>query len=270
MIEAKPFLKWVGGKRQLLHEIVPRLPKYSRYFEPFIGGGALFFHLQPKNAYITDINLELINVYRIIRDDVHELIKDLKKHTNDKEYFLKIRDIDRSIEYIAWDQVSKASRFIYLNKTCFNGLYRVNSKGQFNVPFGKYANPKILDEENLLNCSRVLQDTYIETAHFSNVLNHAQEGDFVYLDPPYIPVNQTSNFTSYSKEGFGDTEHWKLKEVCDRLTKKGVKFMLSNSYTERTLSLYKDYNIYTVSASRSVNSDASKRGKVFEVICTNY
>lgn len=270
-IETSPVLKWAGGKRQLINELTSRMPDtYGRYFEPFIGGGALFFHLKPDNAYISDINPELINVYQVIRNNVDELIENLKSHKNDKDYFFEIRNIDRTPEYSKWSNVEKASRLIFLNRTCFNGLYRVNSKGQFNVPFGGYSNPRILDENNLRNCSKVFQNTQIENTDFSKILDLVTKDDFVYFDPPYLPVNKTSSFTSYSKEGFGVEMQYKLKEVCDELTKKGVRFMLSNSHTEIILDLYKDYNLDVVMASRAINSVASKRGKIQEVIYTNY
>ena len=158
--ETYPIVKWVGGKRQLMFELQKNMPEYyNRYFEPFIGGGALFFYLQPDNAYISDMNEELINLYQVVRDNVDELVADLQKHDISKEYFMEIRNIDRTEEYESWSDVQKASRFIYLNRTCFNGMYRVNSKGEFNVPFGHYKNPRILDENNIINCSNLLQRT---------------------------------------------------------------------------------------------------------------
>ncbi len=269
--EAYPFLKWAGGKRQIIGELLKRMPKkYNRYFEPFIGGGALFFTIQPDNAYISDINSELINVYKVIADNVQELTTDLKQHKNSKEYFFEIRNIDRTEKYKEWSDVQKASRLIYLNRTCFNGLYRVNAKGEFNVPFGKYSNPRIVDEENLINCSKILRNTQIETADFSEMLHLVQKNDFLYLDPPYHPLNETSAFTSYTKEGFNASMQERLRDFCSDLDRKGAFFMLSNSNTKLINELYKGFNKSIVHATRAINSDASKRGKVEEVVIMNY
>jgi len=269
--ETLPIVKWAGGKRQLIADLKNNLPKkFNRYFEPFIGGGALFFNIQPENAYISDINPELINLYQVIKNDVYELIDDLKQHKNDEEYFYEIRNIDRNGKYKKWSDVQKASRFIYMNRTCFNGLYRVNSKGEFNVPYGKYSNPRILDEINLLNCSQLFQNTEIRHSDFSEILNHVQKGDFVYFDPPYAPLNETSSFTSYTKDGFGEDMQVKLKKLCDELDNMGVYFMLSNSDTKGINKLYKDYEIKKVLASRAINSVTSKRGKITEVLVRNY
>lgn len=266
-----PIIKWVGGKRQLLQELLNNLPNFSgRYYEPFAGGCALLFALKPENAYISDINEELINLYKIVKGSVEELIKDLKKHINTKEYFLNIRDIDLKEEYKNWSNIQRASRFIYLNKTCFNGLYRVNSKGHFNVPFGNYKNPKIIDEENLTKCSRLLQKVEIKHADFEEVLKVVRQDDFVYFDPPYIPISQTSNFTSYTKQGFDFKEQLRLKEVCDKLNSMKVKFLLSNSDTELTRDLYSYYDIIEVVAPRVISAKASSRGKVKEVLVKNY
>ena len=230
--ETYPLVKWVGGKRQLMLDLLKNMPtSFNRYFEPFIGGGALFFELQPYNAYISDMNEELINLYCVVRDNVYELISDLSKHKITKEYYLKIRNLDRTNKYKKLTNVQRASRFIYLNRTCFNGLYRVNSKGEFNVPFGNYKNPRIVDIDNLLSCSSLLKNTEIKHADFSKVLEYAKKGDFVYFDPPYVPLNETSSFTSYTKNGFDMDMQVKLKEVCDELNLKGVNFMLSNSDT---------------------------------------
>jgi len=267
----KPFIKWVGGKRQLADELQKRLPSsYNRYFEPFVGGGALFFALKPEKAFIADLNSELINVYKIVRDYVEELIKELSKYKNTKTCYYKTRDMDRKPDYHRLPALQKAARFIYLNKTCYNGLYRVNSKGQFNVPFGKYKNPKICDAENLRACSQALQKTEIVNADFSIVLDFAKPKDFVYFDPPYVPLNATSNFTAYTQNGFDVDMQFRLKEVCDKLTDKGVLWMLSNSYTEFVLNLYKEYNIHTVYANRAVNCKSNGRGKIKEVIVRNY
>ena len=269
--ETYPIVKWVGGKRQLMFELLKNMPEnYNRYFEPFIGGGALFFELQPDNAYISDMNEELINLYKVVRDNVDELVADLQKHDISKEYFIKIRNIDRTEEYENWSAVQKASRFIYLNRTCFNGMYRVNSKGEFNVPFGHYKNPRILDENNLINCSNLLQKTEIKHADFSEILKKVKKGDFVYFDPPYVPLSETSSFTSYTKDGFDMDMQFKLRDVCDELDTMGVKFLLSNSDTKLVNELYENYNIKKVFASRQINANADGRGKITEVLVRNY
>ena len=269
--ETYPIVKWVGGKRQLMFELLKNMPKtYNRYFEPFIGGGALFFELQPDNAYISDMNEELINLYQVVRDEVDELIYDLQKHDISKEYFMEIRNIDRTEEYQNWSDVQKASRFIYLNRTCFNGMYLVNSKGEFNVPFGHYKNPRILDENNLINCSNLLQGIEIKHADFSEILKKVTKGDFVYFDPPYVPLSETSSFTSYTKEGFDIDMQFKLRDVCDELDTMGVNFLLSNSDTKLVNDLYENYNIKKVFASRQINANADGRGKITEVLVRNY
>lgn len=266
-----PIVKWVGGKRQLMFELLKIMPKtYNRYFEPFIGGGALFFELQPDHAYISDMNEELINLYSVVRDSVDELIEDLSKHEISKEYFLEIRNIDRTEEYSKLSNVERASRFIYLNRTCFNGMYRVNSKGEFNVPFGNYKNPRIIDENNLLNCSELLKKTEIKCADFSEIIHKVQKGDFVYFDPPYVPLNETSSFTSYTKDGFDIDMQFKLRDVCDELDSMGIKFMLSNSDTKLVNELYANYEIKKVFASRQINANADGRGKITEVLVKNY
>ena len=269
--ETYPIVKWVGGKRQLMFELQKNMPEYyNRYFEPFIGGGALFFYLQPDNAYISDMNEELINLYQVVRDNVDGLVADLQKHDISKEYFMEIRNIDRTEEYQNWSNIQKASRFIYLNRTCFNGMYRVNSKGEFNVPFGHYKNPRILDENNLINCSNLLQRTEIKHADFSEILKKVKKGDFVYFDPPYVPLSETSSFTSYTKDGFDMDMQLSLRDVCDELDSMGVKFLLSNSDTQFVNELYKNYNIKKVFASRQINANADGRGKITEVLVRNY
>ena len=269
--ETYPIVKWVGGKRQLMFELLKNMPEtYNRYFEPFIGGGALFFELQPQNGYISDMNGELINLYSVVRDDVYELIDDLNKHEISKEYFLKIRNLDRTEKYNNVSDIQKASRFIYLNRTCFNGMYRVNSQGQFNVPFGNYKNPRIVDTENLINCSKLLKNTEICCADFSEILNKVQKGDFVYFDPPYVPLNETSRFTSYTKDGFDLDMQFKLRDVCDELDSMGVMFMLSNSDTKLVNELYSNYKIKKVFASRAINANGNGRGKITEVLVRNY
>ena len=269
--ETYPLIKWVGGKRQLMSDLLRNMPKkYNRYFEPFIGGGALFFELQSENAYISDMNEELINLYLVVRDNVYELITDLNTHKITKDYYLKIRNLDRTSKYKKLSNIKRASRFIYLNRTCFNGLYRVNSKGEFNVPFGNYKNPRIVDVDNLLNCSELLKRTEIKNADFSEILTKVKKGDFVYFDPPYVPLNETSSFTSYTKNGFDMDMQIKLKEVCDELDSMGVKFLLSNSDTKIIHDLYSNYKIKKVLASRQVNANVNGRGKITEVLVRNY
>ncbi len=268
----KPFIKWVGGKRQLINDIKANMPqKFDRYIEPFIGGGALFFELKQENSLINDYNPELTNLYEIIKTDPKALIEDLKKHTNSEAYYYQLRALDRDPEtYQKLSKVQKASRFIFLNKTGYNGLYRVNRKGQNNVPYGRYTNPTIFEEENIYACSRLLQSATITTGDFENVKAHIKAGDFVYFDPPYVPLNATSNFTAYTDKGFDDDMQFRLKELCDYIDSIGAYFLLSNSYTDFILDLYKDYEIVTVGANRALNCKASGRGKIEEVLVRNY
>ncbi|KAB2951077.1 DNA adenine methylase [Heliorestis acidaminivorans] len=270
---AQPFLKWAGGKRQLLPEIRKYIPKKIKtYYEPFIGAGAVLFDIQPKNAIINDINVELVNIYNIIRDNADELIEDLKKHENTPEYFYAIRDLDRQKEYKSLSPVERASRVIYLNKTCFNGLFRVNSQGQFNVPFGKYKNPQIVNEiiiravHNYLSTNNVT----VYNKDFEEVLETAKKGDFIYLDPPYDPVSDTSSFTGYSLNGFNKEDQRRLGYTFVDLDKRGCNVLLSNSATDFIKELYEGFHIEIVSASRNINSKASGRGKVDEVLVRNY
>lgn len=270
-IKAKPFVKWVGGKTQLLPELTSRIPDdFSRYFEPFIGGGALFFHYSPKQSTLIDINEELTNAYTVIKYETDELIADLKQHIYEKEYYYQLRNVDRTDEYQSWSDVRRASRLIYLNKTCFNGLYRVNSKGEFNTPIGRYKNPKIVDETNLRACSLALQKAEIVNDSFLEVEKLVDNNDFVYFDPPYAPLNATSNFTGYSQQGFDGEMQVSLRNLCDRLDRKGVRFMLSNSNAPLILDLYQEYKIEFVYATRAINSKGNKRGKIPEMIVTNY
>jgi len=274
----KPFLKWAGGKRQLLPEIKKYLPKNigkTTYFEPFLGGGALLFDLQPKTAIVNDSNKELINCYRVIKDKVEELIEILKIHKakNSKEYYDYLRGIDRSKEYREYSDIQKAARIIYLNKTCYNGLFRVNSKGHFNVPFGRYKNPNILDEAVLRGINDYLNQKSVTFLNrdFAEAVESAKKGDFIYFDPPYDPVSNTASFTGYDINGFNQNEQRRLKQVVDDLTEKGCYVMLSNSATDFILDLYKDYKeTIVVSATRSINSNALKRGKIDEVLVLNY
>ncbi|MDY0132173.1 MAG: DNA adenine methylase [Desulforegulaceae bacterium] len=269
-----PFVKWVGGKRQLIKDLEIHFPsEISTYYEPFVGGGAVLFHLQPKKAVINDTNKELINLYKTIKNNPDKLIKDLKKHENTPEYFYKIRSLDRDKNiYSKLSKVEKASRIVYLNKTCFNGLYRVNSSGEFNTPFGKYKNPNIVNETTIKAVSNYLSTNLIEILNidFEKSLLESKEGDFVYLDPPYDPVSNSANFTGYTKSGFGKDEQLRLKNICDNLNKKGVKFLLSNSFTNFIQDLYSDYKFSIINAKRSINSNAKKRGAIKEVLVKNY
>ena len=273
--QAKPFLKWVGGKRQLIDELLKGMPeKISSYHEPFLGGGALFFELAGqkrfKKAYLSDLNPELINAYVVVQTKVEELIKSLKKHVHSKEYYYRLRSADPK----NLDEVARASRLIYLNKTCYNGLYRVNSKGQFNVPFGSYKNPKICDEENLRLCAEALKGVSIRLQSFDAILRSAKPKDFIYFDPPYHPVSSTANFSAYEKSGFGETEQRKLKDVFAELAHKKCLVMLSNSYSDFLLALFQHYRmkkqLQTVNATRAINSKSSARGAVREIIVRNY
>jgi len=266
-----PFLKWAGGKRQLLSQIDLYIPKsFNKYIEPFVGGGALFFYLLPKNAILNDINQDLINTYRVIKENVSELITSLKKHKNEEEYFYKIRSVDRNLdEFKTWSDVEKASRIIYLNRCCYNGLYRVNSKGYFNAPFGKYKNPKICNEENLKLVHKVLKDVKLMNTSFELCLNYAKKDDFIYFDPPYVPISESANFTSYTKSSFKKKDQIKLFNVFKELDQKGCKLLLSNSYNEFILKLYKNYQINIVYAKRAINSNPDKRGEIKEILIIN-
>lgn len=278
MAESKlvvPFLKWVGGKRKLIPEIKKMLPgglsKYT-YYEPFVGGGALLFDLQPTQAVINDSNEELINVYTVIRDHPKELIDELKKHKNTPEYFYEIRSIDRKPIFNNISNIERASRIIYLNKTCYNGLYRVNNSGKFNSPFGKYKNPNIINESVIKAVSNYLNNAQVEILNvdYEVPLRNVSKNAFVYLDPPYHPISKSSNFTGYVRGGWGEKDQLRLRDICNNLNKKGVKFLLSNSSSDFIKEIYDEYNIHTVRASRSINSDSSKRGKVDELLIRNY
>jgi DNA adenine methylase len=276
----RPFLKWAGGKRQLLPEIVKYVPKRTSkhtYYEPFIGGGALLFELQPQKAVINDSNKELINCYKVIKDSLYELMEELSKdkYSNSETSYYEMRDLDRSTKkYASLSEVEKAARIIYLNKTCYNGLFRVNSQGQFNVPFGRYKNPNFLDDAVLRAVNKYLNsnDITLLNQDFAEAVKDANRGDFVYLDPPYDPVSETASFTGYDVNGFNRDEQKRLKKVFDDLNKRGCKVMLSNSCTDFILDLYKDYQdtIIKVMATRSINSNALKRGRVEEVLVLNY
>lgn len=269
-----PVVKWVGGKRQLLEELTPLLPKeYTSYCEPFLGGGAVLFHLQPKTAVVNDINGELIHMYEVIRDNVDELIEELEKHPNEEKHFYDVRDWDRCrTEYDKLTKIQKAARIIYLNKTCYNGLFRVNNAGEFNTPFGHYKKPNIVNAPTLKAVSLYFNTANITFSNvdYTDVLKSVKKGTFVYLDPPYDPVSSTSNFTGYAKGGFGKEEQIRLRKACDELDQNGIKFMLSNSATDFIKEQYKSYNVSIVKAKRAINSNGGGRGQVDEVIVRNY
>ena len=224
---AKPILKWAGGKTQLLNDLLPKVPSsYGRYIEPFFGGGALFFSLQPKNAIIADSNPELINMYRQVADHVDDVIQHLEQYENTKERFYAVR----SQRWEVLPKAEAAARTIFLNKTCFNGLYRVNKKGEFNVPYGRYANPKICDQDALYAASVALKKAEILCGDYFLVLEHyAQEGDFIFLDPPYLPVSEYSDFKRYTKEQFYEEDHVELAKIIMRLHERGCYVILTNS-----------------------------------------
>ncbi|CYV24848.1 DNA adenine methylase [Streptococcus suis] len=271
----QPFTKWTGGKRQLLPVIKSLMPdNYNSYFEPFIGGGAVFFELIPKKAIINDFNSELINCYRQIKDNPQKLIELLVEHqkNNSKDYYLELRSVDRDDRIHAMTDTERAARIMYMLRVDFNGLYRVNSKNQFNVPYGRYKNPKIVDSDLILSISQYLNKNNIEilTGDFEKAVEDVGAGDFVYFDPPYIPLSETSAFTSYTHEGFSYEDQVRLRDVFRKLDKKGAYVMLSNSSSPLVEELYKGFNIHKVEAIRTNGAKASSRGKISEIIVTNY
>lgn len=270
-----PFLKWVGGKRQIIPVIKGYLPKdlsNLTYCEPFVGGGALLFYLQPQNAIINDYNTELINVYKVIKEHVDELIFSLKQHKNEPEYFYKIRALDRNPLFIHLSDIEKASRIIYLNKTCYNGLYRVNNSGEFNSPFGRYKNPNIINEPTLRAVSHYLNLANVKICEgdYEDVLKILPSRSFVYLDPPYYPISETANFTGYTQGGWTREHQIRLKQICDQLTQRKIKFLLSNSSADFIKDLYSKYTINVIKATRNINSDGAKRGQIDELLIKNY
>jgi len=299
---AKPFLKWVGGKRQLLEqfeELYPielKLKKIKNYYEPFIGGGAVFFDVaqnyEIENAFLYDINDELIISYMVIQRDVYKLIEFLYRYDKQykklneekrKEYYYELREnynFQRfNIDYNQYSEnwIPRVAQTIFLNKTCFNGLFRFNSKGGFNSPMGRYKNPKIIDEQNLLNVSKLLEIAIIKKADFKEVKNDIKNNSFIYFDPPYRPISKTANFTSYSKYNFQDDEQLQLASLFYELDQQGHKLMLSNSDPKNINpeddffeTIYSSYNIIRVNAKRSINSDSSKRNSIKEIVVTNY
>lgn len=267
----QPFLKWAGGKKQLLGQFDRFFPKkIDGYVEPFVGSGAVFFHISmqyhPKSIILGDGNPELINAYEAVRDDVEKLNRKLGHHRrlHSQEYYQKVREMEPK------SSVGRAARLIYLNKTCYNGLYRVNSKGRFNVPMGRYKNPSIFDIGNLRIVSNVLQDVRLKVCHFSECVRTGRRGDFFYLDPPYHPVSKTSSFTNYTAKAFTESDQRRLAEVFQALNRKGCLLMLSNSDCDFIRNLYSDFRIETVQARRAINSRANGRGKINELLVLNY
>lgn len=273
------FLKWAGGKTRLLQEYDHLIPKeFDNYYEPFLGGGALFFYLRQKNPngtkkfHISDINRELINTYRMVKSKPYKLIELLEKHKElhdsfGKAYYYNIRNMDSE----ELSNVEKAARFIYLNKTCYNGLYRVNSKGCFNVPIGRYNNPGIYDKNTIIKASKLLKNVKIEGKPYPKILDKTDDGSFVYLDPPYYSESSTANFTSYNETAFAKADQENLAEVFKELDRNGCSIMLSNSNHKFIRKLYKDYSPFTeIKAKRLINCIGGKRGPVSEILVRNY
>ena len=270
----KPFIQWVGGKREMLDQYKEFFPKkIETYFEPFLGGGAVFFHLLPKKAFLSDINDELLITYEAVRDTPEETINILRllKNKHSKDLYMTIRKIDRELDIMKdLEKCEVAARFIYLNQAGFNGLYRVNKKGQFNVPIGSSLNRLICDEHTIRIASKVLKNINIECVDFQAALEKAKKGDFVYLDPPYYPIAKYSDFNRYTKEKFYKHDQERLKKVFDKLSSHGVMVMLSNSAARFIRDLYKDYKTIEVKSSRTLNSRKELRGKVTELLILNY
>lgn len=266
----KPILKWVGGKRQLLDDILPLLPRNpSLYVEPFVGGGAVLLAQSPARARVSDLNAELINVYEVVRDSPDDLLDLLREHSelNSSEHYYEMRALDREPGFADTDAVVRAARIVYLNKTCFNGLYRVNSAGQINSPYGRYKNPNIVNEPGPRALSRYLRgDVTLMCGDYTDALADLPEGAFAYLDPPYMPLSQTSAFTGYTEGGFDYGEQVRLRDECLALRERGIGFVESNSDCPKIRELYSDFKIKTVKAKRVINSRGDRRGAVSEVL----
>jgi DNA adenine methylase len=278
-MKPSPFVKWAGGKGQLLSQLDEHFPTiFARYVEPFVGGGAVFFHLyrqgrlDGKEVVLIDGLEELINVYRVIQARVEALIaalRDHEPHKLDKDYYYQVRNWDRSDDYAQRSDVERAARFIFLNRTCYNGLYRVNRRGQFNVPFGRYRNPTICDEPPLRTVSWALQGVTLLSGDFTRCLEHVRRGDFVYLDPPYHPLTETANFTSYTPDDFGAEDQERLAELFRELDRRGCQVMLSNSATGLVRDLYAGYEQVEVQAIRAISSKGDRRGAIPELLVMN-
>lgn len=267
-VPPRPFLKWAGGKGRLIQQYRPYFPQqFEHYYEPFLGGGAVFFYLLPSRSILTDINPALVNVYCCVKESVEAVIDKLLEHEirHCADYYYHVR------AHPGTDPIERAARLLYLNKTCYNGLYRENSKGQFNVPLGRYKNPRVCDPNLLRATSAALQTAQIEAAPFDAVLTHAtSKQDFVYFDPPYYPISATSSFTAYNRHVFGEEQQIRLRDTVVELAQRGVKVMLSNSDCPFVRDLYRDFQIQTITAARAINSKAERRGKITEVLVTNY
>lgn len=276
MLKGKPFVKWAGGKRQIMKDIKKYIPdNYSTYYEPFVGGGAVFFELAPKKAVLNDYNKELMNVFECIKDEIRfeKMCNELNHHeaNHSEEYYYKIRDLDRDKKkFNKIVDYKRAARTIYLNKACFNGLYRVNSKNEFNVPYGKKEKVNTYEGQNLgiVHCILNFNDIELLSTDFEEAVKNAKKGDFIYFDPPYD--SDTSTFNSYTEDGFGKEEQVRLFELFEKLDKKGCYIMLSNHNTKLIRDLYKNYNINVIKAKRNINANGKKRGNVEEVLITNY
>lgn len=278
----RPFLKWVGGKGQLLDTLLSRVDEagdFGRYHEPFMGGAALFYAMHrgkrlKKQAYLADYNPRLVATYEGVKEDVDGLIELLQLHKkkHSEPYYYQVREALRDDVSSGGprDLVQHAARIIYLNKTGFNGLYRENNSGLYNVPIGSYTNPAICDEDNLRACAKALKKATIEATHFATITDRAKPGDLVYFDPPYDPVSKTASFTSYAKGGFGEDSQRLLAQTVKDLHANGVKVLLSNSYTDFIRDLYKDFTIEAVNANRNINSNAKKRGAIQEALVRNF
>lgn len=267
----KPFLKWVGGKRQLLAELETYMPPtFERYFEPFMGGAALFFHRCPQHAFLSDVNQELVNCYQIVKSKPDALIAALQHHYYDSDHYYQVRNLDRDPKrYASLSDVARAARLIFLNRTGFNGMYRVNSKGQFNVPFGRYSNPVIANETLIRQASAALQNADIRCQPYTEIAQIASQGDFVYFDPPYMPLSKTAHFTRYAKDDFQLADQQELAETCRRLHDKNVRFLASNAYHDDIKELYQGFEIVEIKARRSINSKADGRQAISEALIYN-
>ncbi len=276
MLKAKPFVKWAGGKRQVMKEIKKYIPdNYNTYFEPFVGGGAVFFELAPKKAVLNDYNKELMNVFECIKDEFkfEKMCNELNHHeaNHSEEYYYDIRNVDRTkCKFNTIVDYKRAARTIYLNKACFNGLYRVNAKNEFNVPYGKKIKVNTYEGQNLgiVHCILNFNDIQLLSTDFEEAVKSAKKGDFIYFDPPYD--SDTTTFNSYTEDGFGKEEQVRLFNLFEKLDKKGCYVMLSNHNTKLIRDLYKNFNIHVINAKRNINANGKKRGNVEEVLITNY
>jgi len=266
-----PFLRWPGGKRRLLGELRQHMPEtYKGYFEPFIGGGALFLAERPDYGYIGDANPELANVYNVVKHKPTQLIAELALHRNTAKDYYKVRQADRDADFTGWSDVRRAARFVFLNRTCFNGLCRMNAKGQLNMAYGRLKNPDITQARAIWAAHATLRRVRIAHASFDEVLKLARPGDFVYFDPPYVPLSPTANFTDYAAGGFGADKHRELWQLCVKLHRRGIKWMVSNSRTPQVLDLWRAFTTHEIDARRTIAAGPKGRGRVKEVLVTNY